>query len=59
MTKEEFHKIMEENAAIVETWPVWKQNIIRDSLSPTVPVAREPVDNFRIHREREERNLTK
>lgn len=30
-------------AAEVETWPKWKQNLLRDSLEPTLPFAREPV----------------
>lgn len=47
MSQEEFRKRLVANAAVVETWPVWKQNILQDSLSPTVPVPRTPVDNSR------------
>lgn len=32
-------------------WPRWKQNILQDSLSPTVPVPRKPVDNSRPDRD--------
>jgi hypothetical protein len=31
-------------AAEVATWPTWKQNLLRDSLEPTLPFEREPID---------------
>ena len=55
MTQEEFRKRLDEAAAEVETWPLWKQNIIRDSLNPRSP-RREPVNNFRD--EQTEQNQT-
>ena len=45
MTPEEFKKILELAAKQVESWPIWKQNIIRDSLNPKVPEPRPYVDN--------------
>jgi hypothetical protein len=32
-------------AAEVATWPKWKQNLLSDSLEPTLPFDREPVRN--------------
>ena len=45
MTHEEFRERLREAAAVVETWPKWKQNIVQDSLRPTFDVPREPVVN--------------
>jgi hypothetical protein len=39
----DFLEALEPTVRWVESWPIWKQNIVRDSLSPTVPVAREPI----------------
>jgi len=47
MSQEEFRKQLDIAASQVKTWPLWKQNILQDSLSPTVPVPRTPVDNSR------------
>jgi hypothetical protein len=51
MSQEEFKKQFEIASALVATWPVWKQNILEYSSSPTVSVARTPVDNQRISEE--------
>ena len=32
-------------SAIVKSWPLWKQNILQNSMKPTVSVPRTPVDN--------------
>jgi len=45
MTKEEFQKAMDIACEIVESWPLWKQNLLQDSASPTVRNPREPVIN--------------
>lgn len=45
MSATEFRMRLDAVTAEVEAWPIWKQNIIQDSLSPTVPEARIPVDN--------------
>lgn len=45
MTPEEFAVALKSASDTVKTWPKWKQNILKDSLSPTVPVPRTPVDN--------------
>lgn len=45
MTDEEFRKHLEWAAALVATWPEWKRNILKHSLSPTVSVPRKPVNN--------------
>jgi hypothetical protein len=46
MSQEELDKQFALASALVKTWPEWKQKILEISLSPTVPVPREPVDNF-------------
>lgn len=48
MRQEEFRKQFEIASALVETWPVWKQNILEYSSQSTVSVPRTPVDNPRI-----------
>lgn len=53
MSQEEFRRQMDIAASQVEKWPVWKQNILQDSLSPTVPVPRVPVDNSRSSEQRD------
>lgn len=45
MTDAQFRQRLDEAAEQVRKWPLWKQNILQDSLSPTVPVPRTPVDN--------------
>lgn len=45
MSREEFKKQYAIASALVESWPVWKQNILAISASPTVAVPRQPVDN--------------
>ncbi len=41
--EERFKRSMDVASAEVAKWPAWKQNILKDSLSPTVPVARTPI----------------
>lgn len=40
-----FRKHLENASAIVATWPLWKQNILDISQSPTVKTPRKPVNN--------------
>ena len=40
-----FRRAMERASKIVASWPLWKQNILVDSGSPTVRVPRTPVNN--------------
>lgn len=40
VTKEEFKRQMDIAASIVEKWPLWKQNLLADSASPTVRTPR-------------------
>jgi hypothetical protein len=47
MSQEELEKQFAFASAQVKSWPEWKQKILEISLSPTVAVARKPVDNFR------------
>lgn len=56
MTEAQFRKRLEEIAVEVRKWPLWKQNILQDSLSPTVPVPRTPLDNSGVHRVQELRD---
>jgi hypothetical protein len=49
ITPEEFTRHLQIASAKVNTWPLWKQNILTDSISPTVPVARDPVNNLEEH----------
>ena len=53
MSQEEFRKQFEIASALVESWPVWKQNIVEYSSKPTVSVPRTPVDNQRVSAENE------
>lgn len=53
MTSEEFREALELAAAEVATWPEWKRNVVRDSMSPTVPTPRPYVDNSRPECEQE------
>ena len=43
LTKEEWSKQMEIAKKIVESWPLWKQNLLEQSSKPTVSVPREPI----------------
>ncbi len=45
MSQEELDKQFALASALVKSWPEWKQRILEISLSPTVAVARKPVDN--------------
>lgn len=39
----DFHRHIEHCSAVVKTWPLWKQNILAQSGSPTVPTPRTPI----------------
>ncbi len=43
MSNSDVRKQISEKAAIVRTWPVWKQNILAHSAQPTNSSARPPV----------------
>lgn len=43
MTQVEFLQQVENAVKLVESWPDWKQGILLESSSPTVPVPRKPV----------------
>jgi len=43
MTIEEVRKQMKIAAKLVESWPVWKQNILDQSGRPSVDVPRTPI----------------
>ncbi len=47
MSQAELDKQFTLASTLVKSWPEWKQNILEISLSPTVAVPREPVDNSR------------
>lgn len=47
MTKEEFRKQMNIAVALVNSWPLWKQNLLEQSSKPTVSKPRKPVINPR------------
>jgi hypothetical protein len=51
MSQEELDKQFALASALVKSWPEWKQKILEISLSPTVAVARKPVDNSRASNE--------
>ncbi len=63
MTRTEFQYHLDNANSIVSKWPPWKQNLLTDSASPTVSVARTPVFAALQREERgfaaEERNVTK
>lgn len=43
MTEKEFKKQLEIATKIVESWPLWKQNILEDSSKSTVSKPRPPI----------------
>ena len=43
MSNNDVRKQISANAAMVRTWPVWKQNILAHSAQPTNSSARPPV----------------
>lgn len=43
----ELRKHIAQATAIVETWPIWEQNLIENSLRPTKSSPRPYVDNFK------------
>lgn len=45
MSDNDVRKQISANAAMVRTWPVWKQNILTHSAQPTNSAARPPVVN--------------
>ncbi len=45
MTEEELKRHIERVTKLVESWPKWKQDILKNSNKPTVDVPREPVVN--------------
>lgn len=45
LSEDEFRRHLDQCSAMVSTWPVWKRNILEQSASPIVPIARTPVDN--------------
>lgn len=45
MTEEEFQKQMDIATKLVNSWPLWKQNLLEQSSKPFVEVPREPVSN--------------
>jgi len=45
MTQEEFNRQMELATKLVESWPLWKQNLLEQSSKPFVSEPRKPVIN--------------
>lgn len=52
MNSDEFQKHLNDARKIVESWPKWKQNILKHSASPTVSAPREPVCNYNLEQQR-------
>ena len=46
MSNEEFSLKLKEASEIVKSWPIWKQNIIEDSLLPMFEFPREVVSGI-------------
>jgi hypothetical protein len=46
ISPEQFREHLKRAAAMVATWPAWKQNILKHSGEPMSETPREPVDNF-------------
>jgi hypothetical protein len=45
VTRDELREAVKQATKIVESWPLWKQNILKHSGEPSVSVPRTPVDN--------------
>lgn len=45
ISHDEFRRHIAQATAIVETWPAWEQNMIENSLRPTMRRARQPILN--------------